>query len=156
MKNEKVYLVTDGCFWEINKETGNEHPHSIEVVDIDAIAGLFAGELGRRIVRAGEAVLRELPFSLSLPAEELYSGELCGCGERVLVQGVIDCLLDEGDGFVLIDYKTDELRPGRVEELVAKYRPQVDLYALAVERILKKPVKEKYLYFLSGGLAVKI
>jgi len=35
MKNEKVYLVTDGCFWEINKETGNEHPHSIEVVDID-------------------------------------------------------------------------------------------------------------------------
>lgn len=131
-------------------------PDQIEVVDIDAIAGLFAGELGRRIVRAGEAVLRELPFSLSLPAEELYSGELCGYGERVLVQGVIDCLLDEGDGFVLIDYKTDELRPGRVEELVAKYRPQVDLYALAVERILKKPVKEKYLYFLSGGLAVKI
>lgn len=40
--------------------------------------------------------------------------------------------------------------------MVAKYRPQVDLYALAVERILKKPVKKKYLYFLSGGLAVKI
>lgn len=35
MKHEKVYLVTDGCFWELNKQTGNEHPHSIEVVDLE-------------------------------------------------------------------------------------------------------------------------
>ena len=33
--NERVYLLTDGCGWEINKQTGNEHPHSIEVVDIE-------------------------------------------------------------------------------------------------------------------------
>jgi len=35
MNNEKVFILTDGCMWEINKETGNEHPHSIEVVDIE-------------------------------------------------------------------------------------------------------------------------
>ena len=35
MKNEKTYLLTDGCLWEINKQTGNEHPHSIEVVDLE-------------------------------------------------------------------------------------------------------------------------
>lgn len=35
MKNEKIYLLTDGCAWEINKQTGNEHPHSIEVVDLE-------------------------------------------------------------------------------------------------------------------------
>ena len=34
MENEKVYMLTDGCGWEINKQTGNEHPHSVEVVDI--------------------------------------------------------------------------------------------------------------------------
>ena len=33
--NEKVYLLTDGCAWEINRQTGNEHPHSIEVVDLE-------------------------------------------------------------------------------------------------------------------------
>lgn len=30
---DKVFILTDGCMWEINKETGNEHPHAIEVVD---------------------------------------------------------------------------------------------------------------------------
>ncbi len=35
MKHEKIYLLTDGCLWEINKQTGNEHPHSVEVVDIE-------------------------------------------------------------------------------------------------------------------------
>lgn len=34
MKDE-IYLLTDGCLWEINKKTGNEHPHSVEVVDIE-------------------------------------------------------------------------------------------------------------------------
>ena len=33
--NEKVYMLTDGCLWEINKQTGNEHPHSVEVVDLE-------------------------------------------------------------------------------------------------------------------------
>ncbi len=34
MKNEKIYMLTDGCLWEINKKIGNEHPHSVEVVDL--------------------------------------------------------------------------------------------------------------------------
>ncbi len=38
MTNEKIYLLTDGCAWEINKQTGNEHPHSIEVVDVATAA----------------------------------------------------------------------------------------------------------------------
>ncbi len=33
MKHEKVYILTDGCMWEINKQMGTEHPHSVEVVD---------------------------------------------------------------------------------------------------------------------------
>lgn len=32
---EKIFLLTDGCMWEINHQSGNEHPHSIEVVDIE-------------------------------------------------------------------------------------------------------------------------
>ena len=35
MKHEKVYILTDGCMWEINKATGNEHPHAVEVLDIE-------------------------------------------------------------------------------------------------------------------------
>lgn len=35
MKYEKTYLVTDGCMWEINKQGQSEHPHAMEVVDIE-------------------------------------------------------------------------------------------------------------------------
>jgi hypothetical protein len=35
MKDEKIYLLTDGCLWEINKQMGNEHPHATEVVDLE-------------------------------------------------------------------------------------------------------------------------
>lgn len=35
MDYEKVFIITDGCMWEINKQTGNEHPHAMEVVDIE-------------------------------------------------------------------------------------------------------------------------
>nr|AKH47783.1 hypothetical protein [uncultured marine virus] len=35
MTNEKIFLLTDGCMWEINKQMGNEHPHAIEVCDIE-------------------------------------------------------------------------------------------------------------------------
>ena len=131
-------------------------PEEAEAVDVEALARFCACELGQRVRKAGSAVLREVPFSLSLPAEEFYQEELAGYDERVLIQGVIDCLVDEGDGYLLIDYKTDRLQNGQVEEFVAKYRPQIDLYAKAVARILKKPVKEKYLYFLSHDLAVRL
>lgn len=34
MKHEKVYIVTDGCMWELNRKAGSEHAHAIEVVDL--------------------------------------------------------------------------------------------------------------------------
>lgn len=34
MKHEKVYLVTDGCMWELNKKNKTNHAHAIEVVDL--------------------------------------------------------------------------------------------------------------------------
>lgn len=35
MEHEKIYLLTDGCMWELNKKMGEEHPHAMEVVDIE-------------------------------------------------------------------------------------------------------------------------
>lgn len=30
---DKNFILTDGCLWEMNKQNGTSHPHSIEVVD---------------------------------------------------------------------------------------------------------------------------
>jgi len=102
-------------------------------------------------------VLREVPFSMAIPVHVIHPELPKDSGENIVVQGVIDCLADEGDGFLLVDYKTDWLGgPGRLEKLTDFYRSQLLLYARAVETILKQPVKEKYLYFLSQGVTWKI
>lgn len=70
--------------------------------------------------------------------------------ETVLIQGVIDTFFIEEDGIVLIDYKTDYVDMNNQEESIKqikeRYTIQLELYAKALEGIMKLPVKEKMLY----------
>ena len=127
-------------------------PEQAAAVDAGAAAHFFSSPLGRRMTRA-QYMEREMPFSIMLPAYQLYP-ELSGSGETIFVQGVIDVLFAEEDGFVLVDYKTDQPQPGA--DWASKYAVQVNLYAQAVERILRRPVREKYLYLLSTKEAVRM
>ena len=81
----------------------------------------------------------------------------------VVVQGVVDCLIEEEDGVVLLDYKTDAITgrfpggfPQAKETLKTRYQMQVHLYERAIKEIYKKKVKEKYLYFFDGGNIIKL
>ena len=128
-------------------------PEEAAVIDIQAIVRLFEGELGQRLLQARE-VLREVPFSMAFPAHVVYSELPKDSGENLIVQGVIDCLADEGDGLLLVDYKTDWLGPGRLEKLVELYRPQLLFYARAVETILKQSARKIPVF--SQGVTWKI
>jgi len=125
-------------------------PKQADSVDLGAVMKFLASPLGRRINKAVE-VKREVPFTMAMPAGHLFFDVPGDLTEGVMVQGVIDCLVDEGDGFVLIDYKTDAVNEENVQQAVSRYLGQLSLYTGAVETILKKPVKEKYLYFFSLG-----
>ena len=57
---------------------------------------------------------------------------------ETLVQGVIDCCFEERGGWVLLDYKTDG---GDVQEILARYREQITLYARALHEITGLPVR---------------
>lgn len=52
--HEKTFLLTDGCMWEATKEEGNEHPHCIEVVDIETGAVRYIKSGSRIKFLAGE------------------------------------------------------------------------------------------------------
>ncbi|QGP92352.1 ATP-dependent helicase/nuclease subunit A [Neomoorella glycerini] len=129
-------------------------PEQAAAVDTSAIVTFFAGPLGRRLLARPEKVKRELPFSLAVPAAGLYPGlpAEAAADEIILVQGIIDCLVDEEDGFLLLDFKTGRIPP----DPLAAYREQVQLYARAVSIIFKRDVKEAYLYFLDGGVEFKV
>jgi len=141
-------------------------PKEYDAVDPALLAGFFKTPLGKRIVRAFPSDLwRELPFTLVLPAGEIYhfeNGEINQPAEKpawdshsredfVLIQGVIDCLFRENNELILIDFKTGNASGLEKEERRQHYFRQLSYYALAIERIWGKKVREKYLYFLDGG-----
>lgn len=124
-------------------------------VPAEKIALFFQSPLGRRVL-AGKKVLRELPFTMALPAGEVYP-QIAADSERiVLVQGIIDCLVEEDDGMLLLDYKTDRITADRLEQAVSLYRGQLNLYARAVEHIYGRQVTDVYLYLFHMGLEIKI
>lgn len=107
--------------------------------------------IGKRMGNAAAEghLKREQPFMIGLAARELYPESTSG--EMVMVQGIIDAWFTEDDEIVLVDYKTDSVRKGHEEELVDKYRAQLQYYAQALERLTGKAVKEKIIYSFALG-----
>ena len=76
-------------------------------------------------------------------------------GKSILVQGVIDCLIEDESGKLhLVDYKTDYVE--NIEELSEKYKIQLDCYANAIEEITGIKVKEKIIYSVHLSESIKI
>lgn len=126
-------------------------PRQAESVDLGCILRLFASPIGRRIMNANR-LWREFKFSLLCPAEKLFPG---GEGESVLLQGVIDCMIEENGEITIIDYKTDRVRGNETLERAKGYAKQLEAYAYAAQRMTGKPVRECVLYFLYSGEIVR-
>lgn len=131
------------------------------VVNIDHILSFFETEIGMRLLKADQ-IQREIPFSFSLPAKEVYP-DFQGDNEPIFIQGVMDCVFEDSEGTVLLDYKTDAItdrfKGGFTEVepiLKGRYQLQIELYTRALEQILKKPIKESYLYFFDGEHVIKM
>ena len=91
--------------------------------------------------RLAERLLSEVPFALPRPLDG-PDRPLPG-----VVEGVIDLAFREAGGWVIADYKTDEVAdPAELDRRLAVYRAQVDLYAECWEGLTGEPVKERVLY----------
>ena len=107
------------------------------------IGDFFRTELGQRLQR-GQDVLREFKFSI-LADGRILQEDLTG--EKLLLQGVVDCCFMEEDGITVLDFKTDRVRPGGEAAAAARYGGQIQTYGQALSRIFGKPVKKLLLYF---------
>ena len=96
---------------------------------------------------------RELPFSYPMDAEQLFG---IAAEETVLLQGVLDaCFLEDGM-WTIVDYKTDRVRPGEsASAAAARHAEQLRLYALALESITGRRVKEAIVVLLSHRVSVR-
>lgn len=106
-----------------------------------SLYGFFNSDLGQRLI-ASKRVERELPFSMLFDGNRVYPD--VENGERLFLQGIIDTVFVEDDQWVLVDYKTDRVKSG--DELIRRYKIQMDLYKEALETLTDMPVKASYIY----------
>ena len=124
-----------------------------EAVDCGKLVRFLTSSLAQEI-RESRHVLREYRFALLVPAAvyELQAEQ----GEELLLQGVVDCCFETDDGLVVVDFKTDRIRPGEEMQRAEVYRPQLEAYAHALEQVLEKSVCRKVLWFFATGSAVTL
>ncbi len=121
-------------------------------LDHKRLRAFFDSDLYRRI-QTGERVWREYPFTFCESAAT-YDSAITDDGETVVIQGIADCVFVEDGALVIVDYKTDRVKTA--EELVDRYRAQVEIYARALSTVFGLPVRECLLYSFALGRAITI
>ncbi len=106
-------------------------------------------------LQQAKEIEREKAFYIQVPAKEIYGQDV---EEWILVQGIIDLYYKDKNGkLVLVDYKTDYVEKGEEQELISKYKKQLQLYKYALEEAMNQKVEKTYLYstYLGKELEVK-
>ncbi len=139
------HLYENGGRKELERltENGFLSMKDAELVRINEVDKFVRSKLILDMMNAGR-IYREFRFNVKLPAEKFAEDpelKRSLAGESVLVQGVIDCLIIDGDGkYHLIDYKTDRLTSEELADrelarrkMYEKHSLQLSYYADAVE-----------------------
>ena len=104
-------------------------------------------------LKEAKEIQKEKPFYINIPAKEIYEEET---EENILVQGVIDLYyIDKFDKLKLVDYKTDYVENNDENQLIDKYRNQLELYSKALEESFRKKVDKKYIYSVYLGKEIE-
>ncbi|MBQ8828091.1 MAG: helicase-exonuclease AddAB subunit AddA, partial [Clostridia bacterium] len=130
------------------QENGVFSREEASAVERDILVNFILSDKSKRIINA-EKVYRETPFTLNVKWSEI-TGEPCDRkGDTfVSVQGIIDCFIEEDDGCVVIDYKTDYFGKETNSTSDKSYETQLRYYCYAIERITGKKVKESQILYL--------
>jgi ATP-dependent helicase/nuclease subunit A len=147
--DKKLYAIIRSEYesW-INDETVGKD--ELSCVNVAKIRDFMKTDLAQRMVNANTKgrLYKEQPFVLGVSANKLKS--TYPKSETVLIQGVIDIFFYENnDEIILADYKTDRVETA--DELINRYKVQLDYYQLALERITGKKVKTRYIYSFALG-----
>ncbi len=133
---------------------GRFSPQEADQIYLDALKKFFNSGIAKRMA-ASDEILREKQFLVKISDmaldKELFSDI---AGSDGMLQGVADCVFKEGDGYVLVDYKTDKVSSADV--LSQRYSRQLELYRAALDIILDAPVKECVICSLYLGAAIKV
>lgn len=143
---DKLMKADKSCkdFMDEYADNGLMTKEELSLINPAKINTFLQSSVARRMGKAQERgdLYKEQPFVLGIEASRL-SDEFPS-DEKVLIQGIIDVYFVEDNEIVLLDYKTDAIKSA--DELIKRYRTQMDYYTEALEKIIGLRVKEKILY----------
>lgn len=131
----------------------------------EPLAVFLMSPLAKRMAAPDCRLRREAAFTMLLPAARLYpeflpemdAVDAAGASDQeIMIQGTLDAFFSEDDQWVLVDYKTDQIKSSEASELIRRYSSQMLLYAEALRTQTGLPVKEKWLYSLTLGEALLV
>ncbi|MBP5659956.1 MAG: PD-(D/E)XK nuclease family protein, partial [Lachnospiraceae bacterium] len=115
----------------------------------DRIKTFFGTKLGNEMAEADREgkLYKEQPFVIGVPASSVEEG--FSEDETILVQGVIDAFFVRDGKVSVVDYKTD--RVDSADELIKRYRKQLEYYGEAVSKLTGLPVDRLLIYSFALG-----
>ncbi|MEL7624435.1 MAG: UvrD-helicase domain-containing protein [Clostridiales bacterium] len=130
-------------------------PWEKEAVDRQLLLRFLLSDLFKRLAAADAKgnCWQEASFIMAVPASRMYGGVN---EDEIVVQGTIDVFFTEGDGLVLVDYKSDRTKPGQEGDLLRRYSGQLRLYGEGLEAFTGQKVSEMMLYSLALGKEIKL
>lgn len=99
-------------------------PLDISLLDIPAIEKFIYSDVANKILNS-EKVYTEKDFLVPYNAADALGDETYR-EDEVMIQGVMDCVLQNGDEITVIDYKTDFITD--MDSLYKRYSKQLELY----------------------------
>ncbi|WP_207306169.1 PD-(D/E)XK nuclease family protein, partial [Clostridioides difficile] len=121
----------------------------------------FASHIGKIMLNA-EIINREKSIYAQVNMKDIYIYEKLinnddkklYDNESVMLRGIVDAYFEEDNQIVLVDYKTDFVNEENINQIIEKYKKQLDLYADIIETLTGKSVKEKCIYLFGVDEAV--
>lgn len=123
---------------------GKMSKEEVELIPLKKILTFLESDVAKEMQASDKkgGLFKEQPFVLGMTADSVNSE--FPEDETILVQGVIDVFYEDENGCVVLDYKTD--RVDEPDELVTRYKTQLDYYKAALERLTGKTVYKTLIY----------
>ncbi|MDL0283906.1 helicase-exonuclease AddAB subunit AddA, partial [Clostridioides difficile] len=112
------------------------------IVNPYKIYKFFASNIGKRMLNA-EIINREKSIYAQVNMKDIYIYEKLinnddkklYDNESVMLRGIVDAYFEEDNQIVLVDYKTDFVNEENINQIIEKYKKQLDLYADIIETL---------------------
>ena len=171
---EFVYETNSNVLRDDAIMQGNAHHEALKKIDFEKIENMeslenelknakikqeYVEKLDKKILLeniltlkkvAKGKLLKEKEFIMKAKIKEIFSSK---SDDEVLLQGAVD-LLCLGEENILIDYKFTNQK--NKEKIIKKYKKQIELYSLAIEKAFKIKLNKKYIFSLKNNDLIEI